>query len=72
MEGEAKSGEGRFTYREIFDYIKSGQYSEGLAKADKLSLRKRAKFFQVVESSLYYVGGKWAHNTHPFSYTYTV
>ena len=69
MESEEKSGEGRFTFREIFEYIKNGKYSEGLAKTDKLSLRKRAKFFQVVESSLYYVGGKYAH---PFSCTYTI
>ena len=61
MESEAKSGKGRFTYRKIFEYIKNGKYSEGLAKADKLSLRKRAKLFQVVESSLYYVGRKYPH-----------
>ena len=68
MGSEANSGEWEFTYREIFEYIKNGKYSEGLAKAYKLSLRKRAKFFHVVESSLYYVGGKYSH----FSCTYTI
>ena len=52
--------EGKFTYRQIYDYIKDGKYREGLAKAEKLSLRKRSKFFQVEGTFLYYVGGTYA------------
>ena len=50
--------EGKFTYRQIYDYIKDGKYREGLAKAEKLSLRKRFKFFQVEGTLLY-----WEHRT---------
>ena len=49
---------GKFSYRQIFDYINSGFYPEGLEKQDKLSLRKRAKYFIIEEAQLYYVGGK--------------
>ena len=49
---------GKFSFRQIFDNINSGFYPEGLEKQDKLSLRKRAKYFIIEEAQLYYVGGK--------------
>ena len=50
--------QGRFRFAYIFDYISKGPYPEGLSKADKLSLRKRAMYFVVQDAQLYYVGGK--------------
>ena len=49
---EAES-EGRFTYRQIYEYIKGGKYPEGLKKCNKLALPKRSKFVQVQEMHLY-------------------
>ena len=54
MESEAKSGEGRFTYREIFEHIKNGKYSKDWPKQTNF-LSEKEQRFQVVESSLYYV-----------------
>ena len=53
---EAES-EGRFTYRQIYEYVKDGKYPEGFEKCNKLALRKRSKFFLVQEMHLYYIGG---------------
>ncbi len=50
--------EGRFLYKDIYNYIEEGIYPENYQKQDKLALRKRAKYFQIVEGSLHYVGGK--------------
>ena len=38
--------DGRFTYRQIFSYLSDGQYPPRFSKADKLALRKRAKFLE--------------------------
>ena len=53
---EAES-EGRFTYRQIYEYIKNGKYPEGFEKCSKLAIRTRSKFFQVQEMHLHYIGG---------------
>ena len=46
----------RFSYRQIFSYLSDGQYLPWFSKADKLGLRKRAKFF-AKGSDLYYCDG---------------
>ena len=43
---------------EIFNYLKCGEYPEGFDKADKRALRKRAAFFSVKETKLYYCTGR--------------
>ncbi len=45
---------GRFCCSIIFNYLKDGSYPEGFSKAEKGSLRKRAKFFFIKEAELYY------------------
>ena len=42
---------------QIYSYLNDGAYPEGFEKSDKLSLRKRSKFFSINEGSLFYVGG---------------
>ena len=46
--------EERFRFEDIFDYITKGVYPEGLDKPEKLSLRKRTKYFVVQDAQLYY------------------
>ena len=48
-----ETSEGRFKYAEIFNYLKCGEYPEGFDKADK-----RAAFFSVKETKLYYCTGR--------------
>ncbi len=43
--------------KERFRFITKGVYPEGLDKPEKLSLRKRTKYFVVQEAQLYYIGG---------------
>ncbi len=43
--------EERFRFEDIFGY------PEGLDKPEKLSLRKRTKYFVVQDAQLYYIGG---------------
>ena len=50
MEAE---GEGKFTYQQIYSYIKHGKYPETVQKDDKLALWKQSKFFQAQEMHLY-------------------
>ena len=57
MEESHSAREGRFLYSEIYDYINSGKYPTGFEKADKLALRKRAKYFDVRGTKLVYLGG---------------
>ena len=45
---EAES-EGKFSYQQIYDYIKHGKYPETLEKDDKLAPQKQSKFFQAQE-----------------------
>ena len=45
---------GRFKSSEIFAYLRDGQYPEDFSKAEKGSLRKRAKFFFVKDAELFY------------------
>ena len=49
---------GRFSFSVIFDYLKDVKYPEGFTKNDKRALRKRAAFFCIKETNLYYIGGK--------------
>ena len=49
--------EGRFSYDELYHYLRDGSYPQGYSKVDKAALRKRAKFFTCEGSDLYYVGG---------------
>ena len=53
---DTKEQEGRFSYSEINDYLLSQKYPAGFTKADKLALRKRAKFFKIKDGQLYYTG----------------
>lgn len=54
---EEEQQDGRFSFAEIYAYIKDGRYPSSFTKADKQALRKRAKFFTVKDTQLYYVGG---------------
>ncbi len=51
------TAEGRFSFSEIFDYLKSGKYPDGFNKNDKRALRKRTEFFDLKETKLYYKNG---------------
>ena len=42
----------------MHDYLDEGIYPEGYKTQNKLVLRKKAKYFVILEGSLYYVGGK--------------
>ena len=44
MECEAKSGEGRFTYCEIFEHIKNGKYSNDWPKQTNFLSEKKQRF----------------------------
>ena len=54
---EEEQQDGRFSFAEIYTYIKDGRYPSSFTKAYKQALRKRAKFFTVKDTQLYYVGG---------------
>ncbi len=54
MDKEGEDSFGRFCCGIIFKYLKDGSYPEGFSKAEKGSLRKRAKFFFIEEADLYY------------------
>ncbi len=46
---------GKFSYKDIFHYLRYGTYPGDLSKAEKGSLRKRAKFFLLKEpADLFY------------------
>ena len=49
---------GRFQYDHIIDYLKDGKYPNNFHKDDKHALRKRAKYFTLIEGHLCYIGGK--------------
>ena len=49
--------DGRFSFTEIYHYIKEGKYPNSFSKPDKQALRKRAKFFIIKDTQLYYIGG---------------
>lgn len=51
-----KNADGKFSYQEIQEYLQQQKYPLGYTKADKLALRKRAKFFTVDDGILYYTG----------------
>ena len=54
----AGASDGRFAFSQIFEYLKSGSYPESFDKNDKRGLRKRAAFFVVKDTKLYYTHGK--------------
>ena len=60
----AQDSEGRFTFSQIYDYLRNGEYTVGCEKADKRSLRRRAEFFFVRGDKLYYNGGKLLTSTY--------
>ncbi len=41
-------------YDEVYAYLTSSRYPENATKADKATIRKRAKKFQVVDGILHY------------------
>ena len=47
---------GKFSYQAIFNYLKDGTYPGEFTKAEKGSLRKRAKYFFIKEADLFYKG----------------
>lgn len=51
--------EGRFTFSDIFAYLADRTYPSGSENNDKRALRKRAAFFKVKETRLFYKGGKF-------------
>ena len=61
MEGNgdktAMKGNEGDTY-EIVTYLTRNEYPEGATKAEKGSIRKRAKKFRMVDGLLHYTGGK--------------
>ncbi len=50
------SSELRFTFSQIYDYLRSSLYPDGFDICDKCSLK--TSFFFVREAKLYYNGGK--------------
>ncbi len=52
------SSELRFTFSQIYDYLRSSLYPDGFDKSDKRSLRRRADFFFVREAKLYSYSGQ--------------
>ena len=62
--------DGRFSFAEIYTYyIKDGRYPSSFFKVDKQALRKRAKFFMVKGTQLYYVGGgRYYSNSNAAAY----
>ena len=59
-----KQQDGRFSFTEIYHYIKEGKHLNSFSKPDKQALRKRAKFFIIKHMQLYYIGGgKLDYNT---------
>ena len=50
--------EGRFSFSQIYEYLNSGTYPDHFEKDEKRALRKRAAFFSVKETKLYYKSGK--------------
>lgn len=55
LENKKYKAESRFTNEQIQKYIESESYPTGYLNADKLALRKPAKFFKVIDGHLYYV-----------------
>ena len=49
--------EGRFSFSTIYEYLRSHKYPRGASKLEKISLRRRAKYFRVHDEDLYYLGG---------------
>ena len=63
-EFEEKQQDGRFSFTEIYHYIKEGKYPNGFSKPDKQALQKRANLFIIKDMQLYYIGGgKLDYNT---------
>lgn len=50
------ASEMRFTFSQVYDYLRSGTYPAEFSKADKRSLRKRADVFVIKGTKLYYCG----------------
>ena len=59
---EEEQQNGRFSFAEIYAYVRDGRYPSNFTKVDKQALRKRAKFFIVKDTQLYYVGGGMYYN----------
>ena len=53
----AEAAEGRFCNSQIFRYLDCGEYPGDFDKNDKTALRKRAEFFCVKGTKLYYKAG---------------
>ena len=41
-------------YNEVYSYLTASRYPEGAIKADKATIRKRSKKFEVVDGILHY------------------
>ncbi len=54
MEDIAEQGQPRHSYSAIAIYLQCGTYPEDADKKQKNSLRKRAKFFVMLDSKLHY------------------
>ena len=54
---ENQKNEARFSFSQIHQYLQYGTYPSDFHKSDKLTLRKRSKFFKSADGSLHYVGG---------------
>ncbi len=52
-----QDADGKFSFSQIFTYLRWKKCPEGASKADKNSLRTRAKYFRLRDEDLYYVGG---------------
>ena len=45
---------GKFSFEEIFNYLKDGCYPASFSKSEKGFLRKRTKFFYIMNAELFY------------------
>ena len=47
---------GRFSFTDIYQYLRNGSYPDSFSKADKSSLRRRCTFFCYKGADLFYTG----------------
>ena len=52
-----EGNEGRFSFSDVYNYLRYQQYPEGASKLEKNSLRRRSKYFRLQNEDLYYIGG---------------
>ena len=55
--GDGKDAQEKRIYDEVHEYLTKSTYSNSATKAEKATVHRRAKNFQVLDGILYYTGG---------------